>query len=277
MASKPWKFGILYRSLNDSEFPLTLQIHACAGKPEAEPTEDYVRSPKDVALRNLKKYEEGGNDLQGRQLQADRGFTCYELVKDLETQFKMTFLGTIQANRKGLPKSFTATEGRPVGDYMVLYEENSNISIHSEIFKNKTGLKNVMFMTSAVPVLARTNDDTRRTFLNNVYNFTMGGTDRVDQMMSSYSCRFKSRRWTMNFLAYAIDTARVNARTINMMLREDQKFEDSRVFGFAIARGLVTPHILRRQSGPGIQIYIKKAADAYLGKFLLFTSVSRRI
>ena len=54
-------------------------------------------------------------------------------------QFDMTCLGTIQANRKGLPKDFTAVNNRPVGDYQVLYDEASHVSIHSEIFKNKSG------------------------------------------------------------------------------------------------------------------------------------------
>ena len=51
----------------------------------------------------------------------------------------MTALGTVQATRKGLPKEITSTEGRPVGDYQVVYDEGSNISIHSEICKNKSG------------------------------------------------------------------------------------------------------------------------------------------
>ena len=51
----------------------------------------------------------------------------------------MTCLGTIQTNRKGLPKHFTSTENRPVGDYQVLYDEGSSISIHSLIVKNKSG------------------------------------------------------------------------------------------------------------------------------------------
>lgn len=51
----------------------------------------------------------------------------------------MTCLGTIQSNRKGLPRAFTAVDNRPVGDYQVLYDVASNISIHSEICKNKSG------------------------------------------------------------------------------------------------------------------------------------------
>ncbi len=63
----------------------------------------------------------------------------------LKEEFNMTCLGTIQSNRKGLPKSFTSTEGRGVGDYVALYEEGSNISIHSEIFKNKSGTGTLYF------------------------------------------------------------------------------------------------------------------------------------
>jgi len=35
-----------------------------------------------------------------------------------------------------------------------------------------------MFMTSLEPLIARTSDDTDRTYLNNIYNYLMGGTDR---------------------------------------------------------------------------------------------------
>ncbi len=63
----------------------------------------------------------------------------YDLVSKLMEEFKMTALGTIQGTRKGLPKEFTTTDGRPEGDYMVLFDEASRISIHSEIWKSKSG------------------------------------------------------------------------------------------------------------------------------------------
>ena len=36
MDSKPWKYGILYRSLNDAEVAYMYQVHACAGKPAGD-------------------------------------------------------------------------------------------------------------------------------------------------------------------------------------------------------------------------------------------------
>jgi hypothetical protein len=52
--SKPWKFGILYRCLNDSEVAYTYQILPCAGKPEGEPTEHYVKGATVSVLHNLR-------------------------------------------------------------------------------------------------------------------------------------------------------------------------------------------------------------------------------
>jgi len=41
--------------------------------------------------------------------------------------------------------------------------------------------------------------------------------NRVDQLMMAKTTRFKTRRWPMSVLAYQLDTARVNARTIALI------------------------------------------------------------
>jgi hypothetical protein len=53
----------------------------------------------------------------------------------------MTCVGTLQANRKGLPESFKSTKDRPEGDYQVLYEVDGKKSIHSWITNTKSGKK----------------------------------------------------------------------------------------------------------------------------------------
>jgi len=136
---KPCKFGILYRSTNDSELPYTYQILPVAGKPEAEPSADYCRGAGESVVRNLRNYQESGeHELKGRQMVVDRGYTSYDVVTTLRDEFQMTTLGTIMGSRKGLPKEFTSTD-RPEGSYYVLYEEDSRISIHSEIWRTKSG------------------------------------------------------------------------------------------------------------------------------------------
>lgn len=63
---------------------------------------------------------------------------------------------------------------------------------------------------------------------------------------------------------FMADTARVNAQTLWKL--KGNAVRDSRSFGFEVVRGLVTPHILQRMNGPGLQNYVKLCATAFLGK-----------
>jgi len=94
-------------------------VHACAGKPEGEPTESYIRSAADILLSCLEKYRAAGNELRGRNITMDRGYTSYDLFTRIGQEFNMTCLGTVQGSRKGIPKELIRTDNRPAGDYQV--------------------------------------------------------------------------------------------------------------------------------------------------------------
>jgi hypothetical protein len=176
----------------------------------------------------------------------------------------MTFLGTLQANRKGLPPVFKDVKKRKEGDYMVLYEENGRKSLHSWITNTKSGAKNVMLLTTLVPILGKTKDDEHHTpALIKLYNYIMNGTDRCDQLSEAKTCRMKSRRWPLSPLCYMLDVARVNARTVGL-LQEGRVSLDTRNFVRELVRELVTPQIQRRIKMRGIQTYIKIKAEIYL-------------
>jgi hypothetical protein len=152
------------------------------------------------------------HELKGRNITFDRFYTSIDLADNLKAKFNMTCVGTLAAKRKGLPTNFRAL--REEGDYLVLYEPSGK-SIHSWITNTKSGKKNVMCLTTTQPILGRTKDDNReKPAILKRYDFAMNGTDRVDQLMESYSVRMKSRRWPMSVLSFLLDTARVNARTI---------------------------------------------------------------
>jgi hypothetical protein len=143
---KPWKFGILYRSLNDASVPYTYQVHVVAGKPEGEPTESYVKGAAKAIGVCLEKYAAQGHEIKGRNITIDRGYTNYDLVRELGAKYSMTVIGTICSNRKGLPKHFRDPRGRDVGDYQVLFDTESDVSIHSEIGKKKSGQSRSTFI-----------------------------------------------------------------------------------------------------------------------------------
>ena len=46
------------------------------------------------------------------------------------------------------------------------------------------------------------------------YDHSIGGIDVVDLISAKMSTRMKTRRWTLNFFAFMLDTARTNVKTI---------------------------------------------------------------
>ena len=72
-------------------------------------------------------------------------------------------------------------------------------------------------------------------------------------------------------VAFIIDTARVNARAVAEAQDTGVKIPANRFFAFAIVRALVTPHIQRRMTRPGVQRFVKVNAECYLCEcFFLF-------
>jgi hypothetical protein len=93
------------------------------------------------------------------------------------------------------------------------------MSLHSFLDKKKKGKpNNVLLLTTLEPVMGRTIDDGRdKPAIYKLYDFTMGGTDRADQVMAHRSTRAKSQRWPMLVVYYTLDTARINAATVRML------------------------------------------------------------
>ncbi len=269
MKSKPAKYGLLYKSLNDAEVPYTYTSHIYAGKPASTPTENYIVGVEETVLSALNRYG-AVHELKGRNLTFDRFYTSIDLADKLLEDHQMTCVGTLNNNRKGLPEKFKSLAGRPEKDYMPLFEVDGKKSIHSWVTNTKSGPKNVMILTTTVPLMGTTKDDEKeKPAIFKRYDFCMGGTDRVDQLMQSKTVRIKSNRWTMSVLCYMLDTARVNARTV-ALLQNSSVVPDTRDFGYDLVRDLVTPHIKRRVQMHGIQRYVKIKAESYFGNLKFY-------
>jgi hypothetical protein len=217
MKDKPSKYGFLFRSLNDAIRAYTYRAHIYAGRPARDPTEDYIQGIEEQVVETLGRYA-ARKEVKGRNLTTDRLYTSEALANRLLEDFQMTIVGTLMARRKGLPKEFKQLKDREEGNYMALFEEGGKKSIHSWITNTKSGPKNVMILTTTEPLMGKTKDDgKKKPALFKRYDMAMGGCDRVDQLMMAKTTRFKSRRWPMSVLAYVLDTARVNCRTIGLL------------------------------------------------------------
>ena len=117
--NKPSKYGINVKCLNEVVFPYTYRSEVFAGKPEVlEGAEFYIPSTHRITLRLLEMV--GWERLQGCHLTVDNLYTSVPLAEEL-LQKKMTLLGTMRANRKGLTKEISETKNR---------EENSTVVWH---------------------------------------------------------------------------------------------------------------------------------------------------
>ena len=73
----------------------------------------------------------------------------------------------------------------------------------------------MLLLSTVQPLRGVTRDDGKgKPGIYKLYDFTKGGTDVIDQRMGSYTCKAKSRKWTLVALSYILDQARVNSGTI---------------------------------------------------------------
>ena len=90
----------------------------------------------------------------------------------------------MQANQNGIPMELKNTSGRQPLSYEWFWEnENKKLVLYSYVVKNKsTSLRNVLLLSSMLPLLGTTKDDgKKKPAIYQLYDFTKGGTDVVDQ------------------------------------------------------------------------------------------------
>ena len=96
-----------------------------------------------------------------------------------------------------------------------------------------------------------------------LYEPTKGGADIVDLIFSKLSVRIKSKPWTINALAFFIDSVRTNAKTRESANSHLATFK----FTWEVGKQSVTPNIERRYNNPvRIQTNIYKKVVEILGK-----------
>ena len=85
------------------------------------------------------------------------------------------------------------------------------------------------------------------------YDRTKGGVDVMDMIAGNYTTKFKTRRWTMNTLAYILNTAKTNSLTIFRDLHPNTRMS-SFEFVWDLAQSLIKSHVVTRQQNPlGLQ------------------------
>ena len=249
--SKPKRYGLLYKSVNAVRIPFTFRTVVYSGKPE-EPGPHYIRGSLPTVKALVSQVQEFV-DLSGRVISLDRLYTSIELFEWLQAQ-DVAAIGTIDCMRKGIPPEIKAVTGREERSYQVYWnKDNWEMTLNSYVVPTKSkGNKNVLLLSTVSPIiLGVTKDDGVRkpAIYYKLYDFTKGGTDIIDQRINFYTVHTKSPRWTMNALAYILDTARVNSQTIYAIKTNvDPRKCSSLTYGWNLVKALCNPQIERRQS-----------------------------
>ena len=256
--AKPAKYGLLYRSLCDAEVPYTYYTLPYNGKPDRPDNEYYVTGTDEYTKYLVTKFLVH-NKIAGRNISLDRYFTSVTLAKWC-LEKRISIVGTMKIGRMGIPKEMIALTDREEKSTKYCYSEDNKILLTSYVDKKASGKKNVIVLSTMHKDVRVTRDQRKKP--NNIvlYDHTKGGVDIVDLISSKLSVRMKTRRWTMNALAFILDTVRTNAKTI---FREASENTPSTFkFTWDLGTQLVTPLIERRYNNPvgiGAKLFKKMA------------------
>jgi hypothetical protein len=123
---------------------------------------------------------------------------------------KVTYLGTVRKNRRFLPPVILNIKDREVHSSVFAFHDNTTLVSYVPK-KNKNV---VLLSTQHHSAEVHEEREDRKPEIILEYNRTKAGVDRVDQMIRTYSCQRKTRRWPMKLFHNLLDIAAFNAAVI---------------------------------------------------------------
>ena len=174
--SKPAKYGMLFRSINSScRFPYTYTTAVYVGRPVGLPSNlcKYYVTGVEETVKSLVRNLEKTTNLSGRNLSYDRLYTSIPLAQWL-LERNITSIGTIQANRKGIPIEIKQVENREVGSYKVFWNvAQKSMSLNSLIANSKSiGKQNILMLSTVKPVIGIPKDQKKNPALYKLNKIT---------------------------------------------------------------------------------------------------------
>ena len=166
----------------------------------------------------------------------------------------MTLLGTMRANRREVPTELRIHRGKELFASKFVYTSDS---VQLVSYKAKQ-TKVVLVLSSQHSAANVTNAENRKPQVICDYNKTKGGTDQMDQMIGSYTTKYKSRRWHVPVFCNILDITCLNAFILHKLLVPECNYgkpNRRRLFLLALGHALAEPTIANRTQNPASQTF----------------------
>lgn len=140
----------------------------------------------------------------GRCITGDNFFSGVKLCEQLYEK-KLTYIGTLRANKTEIPQVFLADKHK--SEQSSMFGFNKYLTLTSYVPKEKKVV--LVISTHHHDCKIDTESNQPQTIID--YNQTKGGVDTFDHLLALNSCRRKTNRWTLNCFMFMIDAACQNA------------------------------------------------------------------
>jgi hypothetical protein len=254
--SKPGKYGlkIFWCCDSDTAYPLNGEVYLGRQSDAAAAAQDKNR------IRNLVKRLVHPWINTGRSITTDNYFTSAELAEDL-LGVQTTLVGTIRRNKKEIPPELQPDPHRPEQSSIFCFDRQ--LTLVSYVPKKGHA---VILLSSVHHDKAVNDEKKKKPEIILYYNDTKGGVDRMDQMVQTYSCKRKTKRWPMTFFFNIIDIGALAAFLVWTSKNPEwnnRKQHRRRVFLLQLGHDLVESHLnQRRQQPQAIQRDVRLAMQA---------------
>ncbi|XP_026150656.1 M-phase phosphoprotein 8 isoform X3 [Mastacembelus armatus] len=238
MPMKPANYGLKLWVTCDVITSYAWKISVYTGPSAGSPAEQNERQ------RVVLDMVEG---LTGVNVTCDHFFSSFGLAEELLRR-EITMVGTMRKKRPELPPQLLRVHGREV--FSSIFAFTSTHTLVSYLPKRH---KNVVLLSTKHRMPKISSRTKRKPQMMLDYNRCKGGVDTMDKMISTYSCRRKTKRWPLALFFNMLDISAFNAYIVWTAIHPGWHQRTShrrRLFLHELGKKLITPHMTRRQHLP---------------------------
>ncbi|XP_054866815.1 piggyBac transposable element-derived protein 4-like [Amphiprion ocellaris] len=236
MPSKPAKYGLKIFWMCDGRVPYAIDGIVYTGR---QPGEEAHRNLGADVVHQLCSTITG----TGRNITVDNFFTSVPLAASLLEE-NLTIVGTLRQNKPDIPPIMKPSRSREACSSEFGF--NGGMTMVSYVPKKG---KAVILLSTMHHDKAVADTPKKKPEIIIYYNRTKGGVDLLDQMVSNYTCKRRTRRWPLVLWYNMLDVATLNAYTNYTLEHPDYHAGLShtrRLFIKELCKELVMPHMTRR-------------------------------